>query len=268
MGAWTHAPKARTGETHDLPEGAALPLTIASESHDLPVATDWPPHTHPAHELVWVRRGTMTAQAGHQVFTVSEGYGLWVPAGMLHSGRVTANVVLHDAFFSSALTPPSFTGPTVVAMAPMLQTLLVYLADDGLGDGARSRAEAVVLDVLAPAPNNLAVRVPRDRRAGPVAQALLAHPGDTRSIDDWARAAGASTRTLTRAFTENTGLSFATWRQTVRIHRALELLGQGMAVQEVAEELGYAQAGSFIDAFRHVLGSTPGAWTSDHTMSD
>lgn len=71
----------------------------------------------------------MTAQAGHQVFTVSEGYGLWIPAGMLHSGRVTANVVLHDAFFSSALAPPSFRRPTVVAMAPMLQTLLANPGD-------------------------------------------------------------------------------------------------------------------------------------------
>lgn len=260
LGTWLRESGAFTGRTMPLPRGVSLPFVIASEAHVLEPSTDWDPHTHPAHELVWVRDGTMTARVGSRVFTVSEGFGLWVPAGEVHAGRLTAKVRLYDAFFAPEHAPSAVDGPAVVTMTPVLESLLVHLSRQDLAPDARARAEAVVFDVLEPSTRQLAVQLPDDVRIDPIARALLADPGDERSLGEWARELGTSARTITRAFRAATGLSFSQWRQSVRIHRALALLADGVAVHEVSDLLGYAHPGTFIDAFRRVMGATPGSF--------
>ncbi|MFI8524134.1 helix-turn-helix domain-containing protein [Promicromonospora sukumoe] len=270
-GSWRRDPRASVGRTYPVPADAPAAFTIVAESHVVDTATEWEPHVHPAHELVWVRHGTLTARVGGQVFTVSEGFGLWVPAGQEHAGRLTAGVELYDAFFAPEHTPahapPVVDGPTVVAMGPVLQALLIRLARRDLDPAARARAEAVVFDVLEPSKRQLAVRLPADDRVDTIVEALLADPADERSLEEWARASGTSARTITRVFRAATGLSFAQWRRAVRVHRSLELLGAGGSVQDVSEDLGYAHPGTFIDAFRRVMGTTPGAFAAERASS-
>ncbi|MFE9244491.1 AraC family transcriptional regulator [Nocardiopsis sp. NPDC006938] len=233
---------------------------IVSESHAPDGPTEWEPHAHPAHELVWVRHGALTARVGDRLFTVSEGCGLWVPEGRVHAGRLTAGAGLHNAFFAPERTPLAFGEPTVIAMTPPLESLLVHLSRTDLDAQARARAEAVVFDLLEPAAPQLALRMPGDPRADAVARALMADPSDDRSLEEWARDLGTSPRTVSRAFRASTGLSFAQWRQSLRIHRALVLLSEGHEVQEASDLLGYAQTSTFIDAFRRVMGTTPGSF--------
>jgi AraC-like DNA-binding protein len=238
-----------------VPDGASA---ILAESELSPVPLEWEPHTHPLHELVWVRRGTLTARVGRRVFTVADGHGLWIPALTEHAGRLTANVAFHDAFFAPDRTPVAFAEPTAIAMTPLLESLLTHLAGPDLDADARARAEAVVFDVLEPDERQLALPLPGDARIDAIATALLADPADGRALDGWARELGVSERTITRAFRASTGLSFAQWRRTLRIHTALTLLAEGCDVRESAERLGYAQPSTFIDAFRRVMGTTPG----------
>ncbi|MBQ1081413.1 helix-turn-helix domain-containing protein [Nocardiopsis sp. B62] len=260
-GAWRREPRTRLRRASALPEGAPSPFVIVSESHAPGGPTEWEPHAHPAHELVWVRQGALTARAGERLFTVSAGCGLWVPAGEVHTGRLTAGAGLHNAFFSPDSTPFAFAEPTAIAMTPALESLLIHLARTDIDTGARSRAEAVVFDLLEPTAPRLALRLPGDARADSIAEALMADPSDDRSLEEWARGLGTSPRTITRVFRASTGLSFAQWRQSLRVHRALSLLSEGNEVQEVSELLGYAQTSTFIDAFRRVMGTTPGAFT-------
>jgi AraC-like DNA-binding protein/mannose-6-phosphate isomerase-like protein (cupin superfamily) len=260
LGAWRRERSTRLRRANALPEGAAPSFVIISESHVLGAPTEWEPHSHPAHELVWVRHGALTSRVGDRLFTVSEGSGLWVPAGAVHAGRLTAGAELHNAFFSPERTPLDFGGPTAVAMTPALEALLIHLARRDLDAGARARAEAVVFDLMEPTAPRLALRLPGDARADAVAEALLADPGDDRSLEEWARGLGVSPRTVSRSFRAGTGLSFGQWRQSLRIHRALALLNEGHEVQETADLLGYAQTSTFIDAFRRVMGTTPGAY--------
>ncbi|MFJ3404846.1 AraC family ligand binding domain-containing protein [Promicromonospora sp. NPDC090134] len=149
-GSWQRDTRASVGRTFPVPAGAPAAFTIVVETHVVEVATEWEPHVHPAYELVRVRHGTLTARLAGQVFTISEGFGLGVPAGLEHAGRLTAGVELYDVFFAPDRTPPVLDGPTAVAMGPVLQALLVHLARRDLDPDARARAEAVVFDVLEP----------------------------------------------------------------------------------------------------------------------
>ena len=57
-----------------------------------------------------------------------------------------------------------------------------------------------------------------------------------------ARAAGCSERTVTRLFTEATGLTPLRYQQTLRVERAEHLIGQGVAVESAAHAAGFADA--------------------------
>ncbi|MEV7425775.1 AraC family transcriptional regulator [Streptomyces sp. NPDC091212] len=243
-----------------LPEQATAPFVITTGSRVPRVPTEWAPHSHPLHELVWVRGGTLTSRVEKRIFTVSEGHGLWMPAGVVHGGRATAGAEFYDAFFAPDRTPFAFAEPVAIAMTPVLESLLTHLSRTDLDAAARARAESVVFDVLQPSERQFALRLPGDARIDAIAEALLDDPADCRSLEEWARALGISDRTVTRAFRHATGLSFAQWRQALRVHRALTLLSEGLDVQTVSETLGYAQPSTFIAAFRRVMGTTPGAF--------
>jgi AraC-like DNA-binding protein len=82
-----------------------------------------------------------------------------------------------------------------------------------------------------------------------------------------ARALGMSTRTLRRRLTE-AGTSFRTLLDEVRHALAEELLGRGaLSVEDVAARLGYAEASSFIHAFRRWTGMTPLAFQRRSTAA-
>jgi AraC-like DNA-binding protein len=251
----------------DSPERIEPPFAIHAERAHVPVPLQFEPHSHPLHELVWVRGGTMTVQLKHLVLTVPQGHGVWLPAGLGHAGRMTANTLLCDALFDperSRLQPAFLAGaPVAVHMSPVLESLLTHLEQADLSERARLNAEAVVFDVLAPAARQLALQVPSVGRLDPVVQALLDDPTDARGLGEWSEQLGLSERTMTRLFRSATGLSFQQWRQVLRVHHAVELLAEGLEVQEVAALLGYAQPSTFIASFKRVMGVTPGAFDAD-----
>jgi AraC-like DNA-binding protein len=93
-----------------------------------------------------------------------------------------------------------------------------------------------------------------------ITTALRADPADDRTLDIWARAAGASSRTLTRLFLAETGMTFRQWQRQARLLAGLVRLADGQPVTVVALEVGYASPSAFIAMFRRALGTTPGQY--------
>jgi AraC-like DNA-binding protein len=260
VGSWRRERGTVIRRATTVTDSTPLSFVIFAESETAGVPVEYEAHSHPTHELVWVRKGTLTAIVGQRVFTVSDGYALWLPAQTVHAGRLTANAQFSDAYFDPQHSPITFDEPTTIEMSPVLASLLAHLCRSDLDDGARARAEAVVFDVLEPSKHQLTLQLPGDARIDAIAEALLANPADDRALDEWARTLGISERTITRVFRSTTGLPFAQWRQVLRVHRALTLLTEGCEVQTTSELLGYAQPSTFIDAFRRVMGTTPGTF--------
>jgi AraC-like DNA-binding protein len=76
----------------------------------------------------------------------------------------------------------------------------------------------------------------------------------------WAHRAGLSERTMARLLSRETGMSFGRWRQQIQLMLAVKWLGTGVSVQQVADDLGYESAGSFVTMFRKALGTSPGRY--------
>jgi AraC-like DNA-binding protein len=253
-----------TTETRVLPALAAgpieMPFAISSWSEAFTRDTVWNEHSHPWHELLWNERGASTAVVGPRVWTVTPTLGLWMPAGTLHSGSATAGTWCRADFFGFGTMSPLSPVPVGVEITPLLRLLLERLAETRLSSGSRALTEAMVLDVLAPSPHELLVRMPASDLLRPIAEAVRGDPGDRRTLANWASHLGVSARTITRAFNAETGTSFARWVAAVRAQHAVELLGRGWEIDVVAEAVGYRSASAFGVAFRRTIGLTPGAF--------
>jgi transcriptional regulator GlxA family with amidase domain len=77
------------------------------------------------------------------------------------------------------------------------------------------------------------------------------------SVTALAKKCGVSIRGLELYFHKTRGITPKAWLAEKRQKQATELLGQGIAVKEVAAELGYKHAHHFSRAFKRLSGCYP-----------
>lgn len=235
-----------------------MPFVITGMDELVDRDTEWEPHSHPTHELLWNRRGASSATIGSRTWTITPSVGLWIPAGMMHSARAAAGTWYRTAHVDVRTASPLPTEPVAVEVTPLLTLVLERLVDTALPADSRDLTERMVFDLLEPSPDALLVQKPTNALLRPIGAALEAHPGDSRTLADWAARLDVSERTVTRAFRAETGLSFGAWHAALRAQHAALLLGGGMTVDEVALRVGYRSASAFGASFRRTTGLTPG----------
>ncbi|NMH75585.1 helix-turn-helix transcriptional regulator [Pseudonocardia xinjiangensis] len=176
--------------------------------------------------------------------------------------------------------------PWIVFLAPSLARLVpdhpaVFLASglarevllaltgphnhDGTAPGrsrsARSRLLRVLVDELREAPEQpLHLPEPRDDRLQAIARMLQESPADNATLAELGKTIGASSRTLSRLFNNELGMTFYEWRTQLRVHHALVLLAEGHDTIRTASACGWANPSSFIAAFTTIIGTTPGRY--------
>jgi AraC-like DNA-binding protein len=91
-------------------------------------------------------------------------------------------------------------------------------------------------------------------------RALLgARDRDLPSLERAARELGTSVRTLKRKLADE-GTSYSELVDHVQVGRAVSLVRSGLAVDEIADRLGYSDAANFTRAFRRWTGKSPHAY--------
>ena len=83
---------------------------------------------------------------------------------------------------------------------------------------------------------------------------------DNSSLAELGGTIGVSTRTLSRLFRKELGMTFYEWRTQLRIHHTLVLLADGHDTTHTAYACGWANPSSFIAAFTNIIGTTPGRY--------
>ncbi|WP_150251271.1 helix-turn-helix domain-containing protein [Nocardiopsis deserti] len=249
-------------DSRRLPSYAAgeieVPFVVMGSTEIIPRDTFWEEHSHPTHELLWNQRGASSATIGTRVWTITPTVGLWLPAGTRHSGWTPAGTWHRAAQFGVHAVPSISDGPVAMEVTPLLRLLLDRLDAEDLTADERSRTEAMVLDILAPAQHELILHIPESPLLAPIVAAVREDPADTTTLAVWAARLGVSTRTVTRAFRSETGLGFSQWLTTARVQHAVTMLARGDEIDEVAVCVGYHSASAFGVAFRRVTGLSPG----------
>lgn len=233
-----------------------------TETRDLSATVGVDAHWHNDHQIVYASSGVLAVHTDDSRWITPAHRAIWVPAHTVHAHRAYGHTRLHLLGVPTDLDPLGLTGPTVLAVTPLLRELLISFTELDVPDRAApagQRLLAVVLDQLATAPEHeVRVPAPRDPRLSALCAALEADPGDHRGLDALGRQVGASARTLTRLFRQELGMSFPQWRTQLRLYHALRLLAERNSVSTVAQRCGFASSSAFIDVFRRSLGHTPG----------
>lgn len=239
-----------------------VPFVILGRYEVITRDTSWAEHSHPTHELLWNERGSSTASIGRRTWTITSLVGLWIPAGLLHSGWTPAGTWHRAAQFNIGSVPAISEAPVAVEITPLLRLLLDRLCMEDLSEPSRRITEAQVVDVLGPARQELVVQRPEAPLLAPIVEAVSRDPADGTSLQEWAHRLGVSTRTLTRLFQAETGLGFTRWIAAARAQQAIVLLSRGTEIDETAAAVGYGSASAFSTSFRRSTGMTPGQFRS------
>ncbi len=223
---------------------------------------DW--HTHEDHQLAWAHHGVLVVRVEDAAWILPPTRALFIPAGVRHETLSEGTATMLSCYLSPVRSRVRWTSCTPVIARPLLSELVGYLADRGLAPDRRLRAEAMLPDLLEPtSATAIQVAMPADARARRVAAGISAHPADRRTLEEWGREVGASSRTLARAFVNDTGIPFGRWRSLVRMRAAMTALANGGAISSVAFEVGFESTSAFVAAFRRETGRTPAAYFRD-----
>jgi len=219
-------------------------------------------HAHSAHQIVHAVSGVMRVSTWDGFWVVPPQRAIWMPAHQTHWIDCATDVSMRTVYLAAQVAGVPKTCE-VWSVSPLMREVMVRLNTRPDPAMQAALADLLLLEIERIDATPLHLPEPRDPRARRVSDALLRDPADGRSLDDWARAAGATRRTLIRLFARETGMTFREWRRQLRVLRALEQLATGASVTATALDHGYATPSAFIQAFREVLGTTPARYFDD-----
>jgi AraC-like DNA-binding protein len=220
-----------------------------------------PPHTHDWHQLLYAAEGVMTIVTASGSWVVPPHRAVWIPGFVEHSVRMSGSVSMRTLYFALELSKGLPTECCIANVPPLLRELILEAVSRRTlqrSTAQEARLIGVIVDQIEALPAApLQLPMPHDARASKVAELLQANPADPASLEQIAKHAGASPRTIERLFRAETKMGFAKWRQRLRLLHALRLLAAGESVTNVALEAGYDSTSAFISMFRRELGTTP-----------
>ena len=232
------------------------------------IAVDAGPHESAAHQhrkaqLLYAVEGSMTITMEDTLCILSPNRAAWLPPGIVHSTR-TQGFHYRSLYFDTRYFRALPQSQCLLNVTPLLRELILRACEWQPGhpvNGSEMRLAEVLLDELFSAVrSDLMLPLPTDRRLRVITDYLLFHPADPRTLTALAAEAGASGRTVSRLFRQETGMSFSHWRQQLKLLQAMEHLARGLPVSDVSTLLGFASDSAFIAMFRGLTGISPGQY--------
>ena len=234
---------------------------IASVSADLPRGHVIPEHFHPEDQLLFASRGVMTLRTQEGIWVVPPLRAVWIPAHTPHSVAMCAPVSMRTLYFLPKLCRDLPGKGFVLGVSPLLRELILHTCKFQRLTrkvALQKRIVEILVDQLkAMESAPLQLPSPIDKRALRIATELAENPSDQKTLKSLCKECGASKRTIQRLFLEETHMSFARWRQQLRLLHAIQFLACGEKVTSAALESGYNSTSAFIAMFRKQLGTTP-----------
>ncbi|WP_344749590.1 helix-turn-helix transcriptional regulator [Streptosporangium vulgare] len=225
--------------------------------------------SHARGHLVYAASGVLAVHTERGTSVVPANRVAWTPAGFTHYHRAHGDTDMRIVFLAPSLARLIPDRPAVFLASDLAREVLLALTgprddDDASPDRsrpARSRLLRVLVDELREAHEQpLHLPQPRDDRLRAVARMLYEKPSDNATLTELGKTVGAGTRTLSRLFRDEFGMTFYEWRTQLRVYHALVLLAEGHDTIQTAHACGWANPSGFIAAFTDIIGTTPGRY--------
>lgn len=223
--------------------------------------TAFPPESHDFGQFVYPLAGVIELAVGRSLLTAPPTFGIWLPPGVEHEARTRSDTQYIVVDVPKDLCVYILPREGVLSTTAVARAILDWAGQMGSASKAhdqRGRLIRVLVDELSLG-SDLGTHVPLsdDRLLKPILAALQVNPGDRKSLVQWADHVASTERTLARKFRSELGLTFAEWRQKLRVSRALVMLANGATIQKIAHDLGYNSVSAFISMFKRTTSFTP-----------
>lgn len=238
-----------------------IPRPVAAMAVEYPSGHVDSRHRHRRAQLLYGTTGVLSVVTDEGRWVVPPQRAVWLPGGTDHEISCRGHVSFRTLYVEPDAHPGLPAGCRVIKVSDLLRALIleaIQLPIEYDLDGRDGRIMALITDEIAASTAvPLHVPMPRDKRLVRICKMLQQDPANDGDLDCWAREAGMARRTLTRLFREETNMSFAAWRQQIRLLEALARLAVGQPITAVALDVGYNSPSAFTAMFRRIFGTTP-----------
>ncbi|MGI9276676.1 MAG: AraC family transcriptional regulator [Endozoicomonas sp.] len=243
-----------------FPEDIPQPAIVVPRSYPDGQVLGW--HQHDFAQLVYACSGVMTVETAENLWVIPPQRALWVPQEVPHKVSMHGQAEMRNLYVRADAFDELPEKSCVLTISPLMRELILHLACFPFQNKQieeASRMIHVTMDQLRRA-NEVSFYLPMasDARLKSVCEALLLNPDDRRSLSEWAQRANVSSRSLSRLFRADLGMSFVEYRQQARLLGAIKLLAKGQPVSTVAMDVGFSSLSAFNRLFKKNIGTTPG----------
>ncbi|QBF25018.1 AraC family transcriptional regulator [Pseudomonas tructae] len=246
-----------------IPQLQRLPRPLYARAESLGAGSWTPRHQHDWAQFSYAISGVLGVYTADGSYFAPPQWGVWIPAGVEHEVVTSMQAEMRSLYVRREEASWAPAQCRVLEVTPLARELIKQFCLLAVtypeGDSAEARLVAVLLDQLQALPQvGFSLPLPQQPRLLQLCNALLAHPEQAQTLGQWAQHLNTSEKTLSRLFLRETGLSFRSWRQRMRLLSSLTALEAGQSVTEAALGCGYDSTSAYIAAFKGLFGFTPG----------
>ncbi|PAR27938.1 AraC family transcriptional regulator [Vibrio metoecus] len=216
-------------------------------------------HHHQKGQLLFAAQGCIRFALDDSICILPPTKAVWIPAFTRHRALMTNVVAYRSLYFDSEV----FKGPnqiTMIEVNDLLNALIDKMALwpwDTPEEQMKNTTALFWEEFHAAQRHTFQLPLPSNRRFKAFRETLIQATFLAPDLISLAHSVGASSKTVTRLFKAETGMSYQEWKQQWRLLKAVELLSKGMPVNQVSDWLGFSSDSAFIAFFKKQTGQTP-----------
>lgn len=216
-------------------------------------------HQHQKGQLLFAPQGCMRFALENAICMLPPTKAVWIPPQIPHRAMMTNVVAYRSLYFDCTV----FTCPnsiTVIEVDALLKALIDKMALWEWDKPEKEMKNATTLfweEFYSARRHDYQLPLPSNRRFLKFRQQIMQDDFTPPDLTSLANFVGASTKTVTRLFKIETGMSYQDWKQQWRLLKAIELLSRGMQVNNVSHSLGFSSDSAFIAFFKQQTGQPP-----------
>lgn len=219
-------------------------------------------HAHRDGQIFMLDSGMISCTSKNYHWSITPNSLGWIPPMIEHSsiswGKIKAKSFHLPATIAKDLPSQPCVLQTNSLIKALIDRIVTFTHFNQLTDQQKTIIQVLIDEIKDTKPvNSLLLPYPTNPGLVKITQAIWQNPSSTKSQSQWAIWAGISVRSLSRYFMQETGMTFAHWKQLAKLLASLPRLSEQKSITEVAYLVGFSDASAYIAAFRSVFGVSP-----------
>lgn len=218
-------------------------------------------HKHTWGQFIYANKGVLSVVTDTERYIVPPEQGVWILPDINHEVTALTDVELTSFYLANTTLSNLPKSCCVLAINNFLKTLILEakkITPDNLSQQSNELLLQLILLKLSSSPKvTLQLPYPKDKRLLTMLSMIQSDPANKYDLVQWGDIVGASSRTLSRLFKTETGITYNQWRKRLNLQIAISKLGNGESIAKIAADLGYESPSAFSYMFRESTGVTP-----------